>query len=49
MSVTEITGDDPSHQVCTSCTSSQPVAKVGDGPLVISNLIGGDYTACWRW
>ena len=28
----------------TSCTSSQPVTIVGDSPLVISNLIGGDYT-----
>ena len=29
---------------CTSCTSSQLVTIVEDSPLVISNLIGGDYT-----
>ena len=29
---------------CTNCTCFQPIAIIGDSPIIISNLIAGQYT-----
>ena len=29
---------------CTNCTCFQPITIIGDSPIIVSNLIGGQYT-----
>ena len=29
---------------CTNCTCFQPIAIIGDSPIIVSNLIAGQYT-----
>ena len=29
---------------CTNCTCFQPITIIGDSPIVVSNLIAGEYT-----